>query len=247
LEGAVKRVVQSDRDIESLSRRVARVEDALARKVAEVEGDVACLAQELANDRAERPSTGSTLGSESSAAKPRGSAEGRLLPGRNDLECIARELSAERAERLQLALEVQGTRCDLERLHALLDTANDHLSSLSRELTASSGSGGLPPERRDSWGLQMDALRREIRREAAGRASGLSTGSSSKGHHRSPGAHRIHRTGSSRIERIEEEVEEEQRTPEAVDGDTGSAASQRLPGGSANATVPRGWGSGDPS
>lgn len=256
LEGAVKRVVQSDREIASLSRRMARVEEALARKVAAVEGDVACLAQELANDRSERSSTGgSAIESEGRSSKPSASGgeggEGHPVLGRNDLERLARELSDERAERLQLALEVQGTRCDMEQLHALVDTANDHLSSLSRELTASSGSGGLPPERRDNWGMQLDALRREIRREAAGRAAGLASGTSSKGHRRSPGAHRMPRSGSSRIERIEEEVEEEQQVPEALDGDTGSDASQasqqRPSTGSPSSNVPRGWGSSGPS
>jgi len=246
LEGAVKRVVQSDRDIASLARRVARVEDSLARKVSEVEGDVACLAQELANDRAERPSAAAAQ-AEGASGGPRGGGDGgRPASSRNDVDRLARDLCEERAERLQLALEVQGTRCDLEQLHALLDTANDHLASLSRELSAaaSCSSGSLPPERADSWGLQLDALRREIRREAAGRASGLAQGTSSKGHRRSPGAHRIPRSGSSRIERIEEGEEEEERMPEALDGDTGSDASQRPSTGSASGSVPRGWGSG---
>jgi len=248
LEGAVQRVVQSDRDIASLSRRTARLEDSLARKVAEIEGDVAGLAQELATDRAERPSADPAAGGESDAAKPRsGDGEGRQLSARNDVDRLARQLTDERAERLQLALEVQGTRCDLERMHALLDTTTDHLSSLSRELCTSGGEG-LSAERRDNWGMQLDALRREIRREAAGRAASLAAGTSSRRHRRSPGALKI-RSGSSRIERIEEEEEEEQQqqqqqVPEVLDGDTGSAASQRPSFGPQMAAVPRGWGSG---
>lgn len=137
LEGAVERVISSNKDVATLSRRTGTLED-----------DVACLAQELASDRAERraDAQGAAEGAlrqaetqvaalrdevraelrRACAAGPIGSVDDSISG--SELKRLSREIGEERSERRKLALDVKG----------LLHSTNEQLMRISRELCGSS-------------------------------------------------------------------------------------------------------------
>mmetsp|Transcript_89200 Transcript_89200/g.207569 ORF Transcript_89200/g.207569 Transcript_89200/m.207569 type:complete len:325 (-) Transcript_89200:19-993(-) len=200
LEGSVKRIVHDDHEQHQLSRHVSRLEDSLTCKVAELQGDVQRLDRDLASQGAE------ALRTEWSGKNAHSGLDGSV---NLRLERLEREIGVERAQRLRLALDVQESRCDVGRLHALLDTTNDHLASLAQELT-------FPlAKETDLQVTAVSARSRGLHDEVVGL----------KNPRCGPSVHKVPRSGSSRfggeaIERIEEE-DEEHGLPSAIDSDIG--------------------------
>jgi len=235
LETAVERSITTSKDQARLGSKVLTVED-----------DVACLARDLAADKADRSKSQALLTKQAEAqvaslcdtvrdemrhiqhasASLRqasglsGDEPHQLPPGEADR--LAWELSEERAERRRLAQEVQVTRSDSELLRSSLDATNDHLLRLSRELER----GGITA----APGSKQDLL------------SGVRQSSSSRQKSRqTPGVAGRHQGRPATFGRIDEEPQE----PQLLQSDTGSTEPEPSPyqGASrAGAPVQRGWG-----
>lgn len=260
LETAVERSITTSKDVAHLSRKVLTIED-----------DVACLAQELATDKADRSKAQSlhmkqaeaqvtnlcnTVRDElrqvqhigaglMQAAGGAGGGQEQRPPLPGDMDRLAWELSEERAERRRLAQELHSTTADTELIRGTLDTTNEHLVRLSREI------GYL------AKGAAND---REEARQAGTSPLGkqdllgsVRPGTSSRKAYRSPGVTGRSQSRHTTFGRIDEE-------PQTLQSDTGSDATE-LEGsswsahladgadGSAgdSAPLPRGWGGGSTS
>jgi len=230
LETAVERSITTSKDQARLASKVLTVED-----------DVACLARDLAADKAERTRNQAMLTKQAEAQvaalcdtvrdelrhlqyfgaslRQASGASGddpqQLPPG--EANHLAWELSEERAERRRLAQELQATRSDTELIRSSLDATNEHLLRLARDLERSSGGTA-------SSGSKQDLL------------SGVRQSSSSR--HKS--RHQGHNRPASAFGRIDEE-------PPLLQSDTGSDANEPEPatfGGVSRVGTPvqRGWG-----
>lgn len=273
LEGAVGKALRSSKEVGALSQELRKVED-----------DLACLAQELANDKGERSRMAAAISRKAevqiaslcetlredlrtAAARPSPREQTGPVASTGDLERIVRELGEERGERRQLALQLQDQASDTAQLQVHLDSVNEHLLRMSRELTAlSSGNSRAEAETsrgseasrgdtgRNDYVQRLETLGKDLRSELANRSSSSSGGLSKvrPSSNRSP-TRFVHGSLSGQpIERIEEEEEHQCATQAlsprdslgggSVDGDTGSdTGKQRSPG------MLRGWSSGTSS
>merc|ERR1712048_874712 len=201
----------------SISNKVIEVEDALLRRVAKVEVDVASLAQDVTHHNAERSVR--LLDAEAEHQNETCTSI--------DVQRLARELQNDRRQfnlaRQQFSLELQCNAGSNERLHALLNTTNQSLFSLQRDLLSQPFSGNS----RKAFTEVLESLRKEI----AGHVGTCKAPRRSAG-----GSFRASRFHAESIERIEEEQE-----PQQVDAVLGGSDASNGPFGAVGEQSPKVW------
>jgi len=180
LEHAISKAVGATKEVSVLAQDVKKVEE-----------DLACLAAELASEKAERQRTLAAMGQQTEHQVTRlcANIKDSLLCRVRDtngavdaddsakIDRLDREVRQERAERCQLATEWRTTANETEHLRRLLANANEYLFNISHELVVGYGGNGNQSQ---SAGLNLEYARRleslgnELRGELAGRTCGTS-------------------------------------------------------------------------
>jgi len=175
----------------AISKSVGTTEEVsvLAQDVKRVEKDLACLAEELASEKAERQRTLAAVGqqTEHQVACLCANIKDSLLchvrdtntavdgDGCSKIDRLDREVRQERAERSQLATECRTTANETEQLRKLLASANEYLFNLSHELVVGYGGNGNQSQSAGlklEYAQRLESLGKELRGELAGRSCG---------------------------------------------------------------------------
>jgi len=182
IEHAMNKAVGTTKEVSNLAQDVKKVEE-----------DLACLAEELASEKAERQRTLVAMGQQAEhqvaclCAKIKddllclvGGSNGAMGDdGLAQIDRLNTEVREERAERRQLVAEWRTTANETEQLKRLLASTTEYLFSLSHELVAGKGVNGnhsQPTGRKLEYAQRLESLGNELRGELAGRPCGTSPG-----------------------------------------------------------------------
>jgi len=171
----------------AISKAVGNAKEvsAIAQDVKKVEEDLACLAEDLASEKAERLRTLAAMQQQtehqvaclfasikddllSLVCDTNGTSRGDGCP---EISRLDREVREERAERRQLAVEWRSTASETEQLRTLLASTNEYLFNLSHELVAGYGGSGNHSQssgRNLEYAQRLESLGNELRGELAG-------------------------------------------------------------------------------
>jgi len=189
LEHAISKAVGATKEVSVLAQDVKKVEE-----------DLACLAAELASEKAERQRTLAAVGqqTEHQVACLCATIKDSLLchvrdtntavdgDGCSKIDRLDREVRQERAERSQLATECRTTANETEQLRKLLASANEYLFNLSHELVVGYGGNGNQSQSAGlklEYAQRLESLGKELRGELAGRSCGATPALVDDDHH----------------------------------------------------------------